>query len=117
MSRVTLRFRYNQIKISTSLIKDIGLPEYIHIYISKDSLKMYIRACEKDTDAFHVYRDGQTNPKNGFCISSLALMRILASVMGLNDKDFCCNCNHRQVDSETIEVDLFDYTPIEVRKM
>ena len=117
MGRVTLRFRYNQIRISTSIIKDIGLPEYIHIYVLKDPLRMYIRACEKDADAFHVYRNAQIEPKNGFSISSLALMRILASVMGLEDKDFCCNCNYRQVDSDTIEVDLFDYTPVEVRKM
>lgn len=116
MGRVVLRFRFNEIRVSTSIIEELGLPAYFHVYLAKDRLKMYIRACKKDADAYRVNKNTVMDVKTGYSIYSVILMKELFDLMHIEDRMCCVICPHRIVDSKTIEVDLSDYYFVSRRK-
>lgn len=110
MGRVALLFRFDEIRVSTSLIRDIGFPRHIHIYVDRSRLRIYIRACRKDPDAFSVNRKAVLNTSTGYSLHSPKIMNMLFDLLSLEDRQLCIRCSHKQVDSKTLEVELENYT-------
>ena len=116
MGRVALLFPYDQIRISSSILIDIGSPQYIRIFVDKTRRKLYIRACEKAPDAFFVSRAAIEHRHTGLSIASVSILPMLFDFLGLEDRSLCIRFRHRQVDYKTIEVDLDDYRPTHKEK-
>ncbi len=117
MGRVALLFRFNEIRVSTSIMEQIGPPKFVHMYVDKNRLRLYIRACEYDPDAFGVNRRAIKNTSTGYCMHSKDIMGMLFNLMNLDDKNLCLRCWHQVIDSKTIEVDLNDYRETDKHNM
>ncbi len=109
MGRVALLFPYDAIRVSTSIMTDIGFPQYVHLYLERSKHKLYIRACDKAPDAFRINRKAVRNTKTGYSIASQRIMDMLFGLMALDNRELCVKCAHRQIDPVTIEVDLDDF--------
>ena len=116
-SRVALLFRFNDIRVSTAIMNEIGPPQYVHMYVDKSRLRLYIRACEWDADAFRVNRRAIRNTSTGYSMHSKEIMNMLFDLMKLENRDICIKCWHQIVDYRTIEVDLNDYRETDKHNM
>lgn len=111
MGRVALLFKYDQIRVSTSIMLEIGCPRHVICMLDRNNRVLYLRASRMHRDAFPVTVSTYRNSSTGFSICSWKLLRMIRSVMPAGCACDNVRCAHWFPDPVTIGIRLDEWTP------
>lgn len=83
----TIRFSFenNRLSISMDVLRFLGKPQYIQVFVSSDRSALFIRGCSsKETPCFTVPPRVYTDPEYKYVLRKAAFSEAICSVTGWN---------------------------------
>ena len=85
--KLSFYFRHNRINIGKRTMEAIGMPDYIHLLVSRKKKYLFIKPCKKDKEAFNVYfTHGEGNDDLQYRINEKPLLKWLGQLAGIESE-------------------------------
>lgn len=104
-------FKAGRIRFRNQLIYDLGRPEYVHLFVDVKKKCVYVKACEKDYDAFKLYYLEEAGDQN-FYIRAKLLLEFFVKLLGIEYGNTSLRFKGEIIDEGTAVISLTEYEEI-----